>query len=201
MPGQAYPPRTWTTDPLDRDITTDRYNDFLGQDFSTIGDIFSLEKNPERKKPFDIRQVMESVIDRDGGYFERWQRMKDADTSIVWETRVGGIATGMIGIESRPLSRMGAIPHDGPETWTGGTLFPQSSKKVARGINSFSGRMPLIILANLSGFDGSPESLRKPAAGVRCGNRPGYRQLQRPPSPSWWWRAITAVPTSSSPRP
>ncbi len=160
VPGQAYPPRTWTTDPLDRDVTTDRYNDFLDQGFNTIGDIFSMEKNPERKKPFDIRQVMESVIDRDGGYFERWQRMKDADTSIVWETRVGGIATGMIGIESRPLSRMGAIPHDGPETWTGGTLFPQSSKKVARGINAFSGRMPLIILANLSGFDGSPESLR-----------------------------------------
>ena len=119
-----------------------------------------MEKNPERKKPFDIRQVMQSVIDSDSGYFERWQRMKDADTSIIWETRVGGIATGMIGIESRPLNRMGAIPHDGPEMWTGGTLFPQSSKKVARGINSFSGRMPLIIMANLSGFDGSPESLR-----------------------------------------
>jgi len=141
-------------------VTLDAYHDFLDQGFTTIGDIFSMEKNTERKKPFDIRQVMTSVIDRDAGYFERWQRMKDADTSIVWETRVGGIATGMIGIESRPLTRMGAIPHDGPETWTGGTLFPQSSKKVARGINAFSGRMPLMILANLSGFDGSPESLR-----------------------------------------
>jgi len=100
------------------------------------------------------------VIDRDAGYFERWQRMKDADTSIVWETRIGGNAVGMIGIESRPLPRFGSIPHDGPEMWTGGTLFPKSSKKVARGINSFSGRMPLVILANLSGFDGSPESLR-----------------------------------------
>jgi len=160
VPGEAYPSRTATTDPADRDVTLDKYNDFLDQGFSTIGDIFSMEKNPERKKPFDIRQVMASVIDRDAGYFERWQRMKDADTSIIWETRVGGIATGMIGIESRPLTRMGAIPHDGPETWTGGTLFPQSSKKVARGINAFSGRMPLMILANLSGFDGSPESLR-----------------------------------------
>jgi len=158
--GEAYPPRLVTADPADRDVTLDKYNDFLDQGFTTIGDIFSMEKNPERKKPFDIRQVMSSVIDRDAGYFERWQRMKDADTSIVWETRVGGIATGMIGIESRPLTRMGAIPHDGPETWTGGTLFPQSSKKVARGINAFSGRMPLMILANLSGFDGSPESLR-----------------------------------------
>ena len=160
LPGEAWPPRMKSGDPADRDITQKKYNDFLDQGFNTIGDIFSMEKNPERKKPFDIRQVMQSVIDSDSGYFERWQRMKDADTSIIWETRVGGIATGMIGIESRPLNRMGAIPHDGPEMWTGGTLFPQSSKKVARGINSFSGRMPLIIMANLSGFDGSPESLR-----------------------------------------
>jgi len=50
---------------------------------------------------------------------------------------------------------------DGPDTWTGGTLFPQSSKKVARAINAASGERPVVVLANLSGFDGSPESLRK----------------------------------------
>lgn len=159
-PGQSYPPRMASSDPEERDITVEPYRDFLDQGFETIGDIFSMYKNPERKKPFDIRQIMEAVIDRDAGYFERWQRMKDADTAIVWETRLGGLAAGMIGIESRPLPRFGSIPHDGPEMWTGGTLFPQSSKKVARGINAFSGRMPLVILANLSGFDGSPESLR-----------------------------------------
>jgi acetyl-CoA carboxylase carboxyltransferase component len=36
-----------------------------------------------------------------------------------------------------------------------------SSKKVARAINSASGNRPVVMLANLSGFDGSPESLRK----------------------------------------
>ena len=41
-----------------------------------------------------------------------------------------------------------------------GTLFPRSSKKTARAINACSGNRPLIVLANLSGFDGSPESLR-----------------------------------------
>jgi acetyl-CoA carboxylase carboxyltransferase component len=157
---EIYPPKLETSDPANRDITREPYNDFLDQGFETIGDIFSMYKNPDRKKPFDIRQVMKAIIDKDTGYFERWQRMKDADTSIIWETRIGGNAVGMIGIESRPLPRFGSIPHDGPEMWTGGTLFPQSSKKVARGINSFSGRMPLVILANLSGFDGSPESLR-----------------------------------------
>ena len=160
-PREALPPRTKTTDAADRDITLEAYHDFLDQGFRTIGDIFSKEKNPERKKPFDIRQVMKAVIDKDGGYFERWQRMRDADTAIVWETRLGGHAVGMIGIESRPLPRFGAIPHDGPDSWSGGTLYPGSSKKIARAINAFSDRLPLVILANLSGFDGSPESLRK----------------------------------------
>jgi acetyl-CoA carboxylase carboxyltransferase component len=36
-----------------------------------------------------------------------------------------------------------------------------SSKKVARGINAASGNRPAVLLANLSGFDGSPESMRK----------------------------------------
>ena len=67
----------------------------------------------------------------------------------------------MIGIESHAVPRDGYRPVDGPESWTGGTLFPLSSKKVARAINAASGNRPMVILANLSGFDGSPESMRK----------------------------------------
>jgi acetyl-CoA carboxylase carboxyltransferase component len=52
------------------------------------------------------------------------------------------------------------VPVYGPDHWTGGTLFPLSSKKVARAINAASGNRPLVVLANLSGFDGSPESMR-----------------------------------------
>jgi acetyl-CoA carboxylase carboxyltransferase component len=40
-------------------------------------------------------------------------------------------------------------------------LFPQSSKKVARAINSASNNRPIVVLANLAGFDGSPESMRR----------------------------------------
>jgi acetyl-CoA carboxylase carboxyltransferase component len=36
-----------------------------------------------------------------------------------------------------------------------------ASKKVARFVNAASGVRPLVILANLSGFDGSPESMRR----------------------------------------
>lgn len=52
-------------------------------------------------------------------------------------------------------------PEPWTSVWSGGTLFPLSSKKLARAINAFSGALPLVILANLSGFDASPESLRK----------------------------------------
>jgi acetyl-CoA carboxylase carboxyltransferase component len=67
----------------------------------------------------------------------------------------------VIGFESGPLPRHGLRPVDGPSQWTAGTLFPLSSKKTARAINAASGNRPLVILANLSGFDGSPESLRR----------------------------------------
>jgi acetyl-CoA carboxylase carboxyltransferase component len=59
------------------------------------------------------------------------------------------------------VPRRGFPPTDGPDAYTAGTLFPRSSKKVARAINAASGNRPLVVLANLSGFDGSPESLRK----------------------------------------
>jgi acetyl-CoA carboxylase carboxyltransferase component len=56
---------------------------------------------------------------------------------------------------------LGFVPADGPEQWTSGTLFPQSSKKIARAINAASNNRPVVVLANLSGFDGSPESMRR----------------------------------------
>jgi acetyl-CoA carboxylase carboxyltransferase component len=87
--------------------------------------------------------------------------MRDAQIAVVWDARLGGWPVALIGIESRPLDRHGLIPADGPEQWTSGTLFPRASKKIARAINAASGRRPLVVLANLAGFDGSPESMRE----------------------------------------
>ena len=58
------------------------------------------------------------------------------------------------------MPRRGVPPTDGPDVYTAGTLFPRSSKKAARAINAASGNRPLVVLANLSGFDGSPDSMR-----------------------------------------
>jgi len=87
--------------------------------------------------------------------------MTDAESAVVLDAHLGGQPVALIGFESRPLPRHGPYPVDGPSQFTAGTLFPLSSKKTARAINAASGNRPLVILANLSGFDGSPESLRR----------------------------------------
>jgi acetyl/propionyl-CoA carboxylase alpha subunit/acetyl-CoA carboxylase carboxyltransferase component len=154
-------PRTHESqDPHDRSVLDAPYRSEIGG-FRSVGEIFSEASNPGRKTPFAIREVMAAVIDDDGGRLERWAWMREAETAVVWDAHVGGIPCCVVGFESHPQPRRGAVPLDGPDTWTGGTLFPQSSKKVARALRSASGNRPVVVLANLSGFDGSPESMRK----------------------------------------
>ena len=159
VPGEPRVRRAATTDPADRDVCT--YPHVVeGSDFSTVGDIFSSTANPDRKKAFDIRTLMRAVADQDHPPIERWAGMADAETSVVFDAHLGGWPISLVGIESRPVPRRGFPPSDGPDIWTAGTLFPRSSKKTARAINAASGNRPLVVLANLSGFDGSPDSMR-----------------------------------------
>ncbi|WP_392543105.1 carboxyl transferase domain-containing protein [Oryzobacter telluris] len=158
-PGEAGPRRAATDDPHDRDVTTFPHS-LAGSDFTTVGDIFSSATNPDRKKPFDIRTLMKAVADQDHDTLERWAGMADAETAVVFDARVGGIPVCLLGIESKNVARRGVPPTDGPDVYTAGTLFPRSSKKAARAINAASGNRPLVVLANLSGFDGSPDSMR-----------------------------------------
>jgi acetyl/propionyl-CoA carboxylase alpha subunit/acetyl-CoA carboxylase carboxyltransferase component len=159
-PGEQGPRRARTTDPIDRDVS-DFPHAADGSDFTTVGEIFSAQANPDRKKPFGIRAVMRAVSDSDHPVLERWAGMADAETAVVQDVHLGGMPVCLLGIESRAVPRHGFPPNDGPDTYTGGTLFPRSSKKAARAINAASGNRPLVVLANLSGFDGSPESMRK----------------------------------------
>jgi acetyl-CoA carboxylase carboxyltransferase component len=158
-PGEARPRRFDTRDPADRDFTGASYDAEEG--FGAVADVFSQEANPGKKRAFAMRSVMRALVDQDAGYLERWRDWADAQTAIVWDCHIGGAPTTLIGIESRQLARIGYTPNDGPTAWTAGTLFPPSSKKVARALNAASGNRPAVILANLSGFDGSPESMRR----------------------------------------
>ncbi len=159
-PGERFPRRGATADPIDRDVRLYPHT-HDGDGFARVGEIFADETNPGRKKSFDIRKVMRAVMDQDHLPLERWSGMRAAETGVVWDAHLGGYPVCLIGIESRPVPRLGFVPADGPDQWTAGTLFPLSSKKVARAINAASNNRPVVILANLSGFDGSPESLRK----------------------------------------
>ena len=130
-------------------------------DFRTVGDIFSAGDQPRpqegvrhphrdarrrRPGPPDAR-----ALGRDG----RRRHRGRARTPTSAATRSACSAS------SRGRCRgAGFPPTDGPDTYTAGTLFPRSSKKAARAINAASGNRPLVVLANLSGFDGSPDSMR-----------------------------------------
>jgi acetyl-CoA carboxylase carboxyltransferase component len=161
VPGEAGPRAGRSLDRIDRRITEVATEPADTHPFSTIGEIFDPATNLDRKRPFSMHALMEALIDRDGDHLERWRGWRGAETAIVWDACLGGRPVCLIGIESRSLPRGGDHPADGPSSWTGGTLFPLSSKKVARALNAASGNRPVVILANLSGFDGSPESMRK----------------------------------------
>jgi len=161
LQGECCPRRAVSTDPIGRDVSEYPYGDGTSSEFATIGEIFSDEHNPGRKRPFEMRSVMRAVVDQDRDPLERWSAMRDAEIGIVWDAHLGGRPVCLIGMESRPLPRTGLVPADGPDQWTAGTLFPGSSRKVARAINAASGNRPVVVLANLSGFDGSPESMRE----------------------------------------
>ncbi|MEN8180987.1 MAG: carboxyl transferase domain-containing protein [Myxococcota bacterium] len=161
VPGEERVRALITQDAADRDVTLEPYREEDGLGYSTIAEIFDDASNRERKRPFSMRALMRALADQDGGFLERWRGWVGAETAIVWDAHLGGHAISLIGIESRSVTREGYRPSDGPDAWAAGTLFPQSSKKVARALNAASGNRPVVILANLSGFDGSPESMRK----------------------------------------
>jgi biotin carboxylase/acetyl-CoA carboxylase carboxyltransferase component/pyruvate/2-oxoglutarate dehydrogenase complex dihydrolipoamide acyltransferase (E2) component len=161
IPGERFPRRRPTIDPVDRDVCSSPHADLAASPFTSVGDVFSAELNPERKQPFDMRSVMRAVTDTDAEPLERWKDLRDGDTSIVWDATVGGIPVCLLGLESHTVGRKGFVPADGPPAWTSGTLFPHASRKTTRAINAASGNRPLVVLANLSGFDGSPESMRR----------------------------------------
>ncbi len=147
-------------DPKDRDITAFVYGEKPDKSPLTLADVFA---DKDRKTAYPVEALMSAVHDQDGPVFERWSSWSrdGSDLVKVHETRIGGIPSMLIGVEARPMPREGEIPPGYPAQWSGSTLFPEGSKKMARAINAASGNMDLVILANLSGFDGSPESLAK----------------------------------------
>ena len=154
-PGERFPRRAETADPIDRDVR-DAPHQAPG---STCARRRRLRHGePGRKKPFDIRPSCAP-----------WPTATRAARALGRDAP--GRDRGRLGRPPRRLARDAARdrvaaarpprpdPSDGPEQWTSGTLFPRSSKK-SRG-DQRRERAPSVVLANLAGFDGSPESMRE----------------------------------------
>lgn len=149
----------FTRDAWDRDVCATDYRGRL--EFDTVGEVLDQAHNPTRKIAFEIRPVMSALIDADSPHLERWADQAGADGAVVWDARIGGRPATLIGIESHHRKDpRGNGPGEGQSWWAASTLYPQASKKIARAINHASGRRPVVILANLAGFDGSAWSLR-----------------------------------------
>ncbi|NJN64669.1 MAG: hypothetical protein HC882_07170 [Acidobacteria bacterium] len=103
---------------------------------------------------------MGAVADQDQAPLERWAPLLGGETAV----------SGRAPRRARRLSRRHRVAARGAHglracrraraVGRAGTLFPLSSWKVARALHAASGRRPVVFLANLSGFDGSPESMR-----------------------------------------
>ncbi len=144
--------RRATIDDVNRDIARRCYDGPAEHGWGTVGEILSVETHPTRSRPFAVRPIMAALADVDAPRIERWTEMEGASGAVVWDTCVDGWAVSMIGIESAPRG-------SGHDWEAPGTLYPMAARKVARALQRASGRRPAVVLANLSGFDGSRSSL------------------------------------------
>ena len=161
VPGERFPRRVPRRPiPVDRDVR-DYPHRLDGSGFATVGDIFSDEANPDRKLPFDIRTVMRGhrstriTSPSNGG------RPCATPTRRSSGTPISAAIRSPCSVSSPDLAP--PWPGTGRRPGSAGPQAPSSrmsSKKVARAINAASGNRPVVVLANLSGFDGSPDSMR-----------------------------------------
>ena len=177
-PGERFPRRAETADPIDRDVRSSPH-ELPGSDLRTVGEIFSDETNPGRKKPFDVRAVMRAVTDADHEPLERWAGMREAENAVVWDTRLGGRPVAHAGhrvapaaaLRPRPRRRPGAVErrHAVP------AVLAQDRARDQRRVRpppAGRARQPRR-LRRLARVDAAP------AARVRRRDRPRDRQLRR----------------------
>src|SRR5262249_19820854 len=99
--GERWPRQAATTDPRTRSVLDAPHA--RGHGFAAVGEVFSDDKNPGRKKAFDIRSVLRATIDQDHAPLERWFDQRGAEMAVVWDAHLGGWPVCLVGIESRPV--------------------------------------------------------------------------------------------------
>jgi len=159
-PGERFPRRAHTNDPIERNVQLYPHRNGHENGFTLVGEIFSDETNPARKKPFDIRKVMMAAVDQDHLPLERWRACvapkppwfgMPISADIPCASSALNLARFALGIHARPTPGKLDLRHS----------LPALVEENRTAINAASNNRPVVFLANLSGFDGSPESMRK----------------------------------------
>jgi hypothetical protein len=160
LPGGDGPRHAPTTDPVDRDVSDSR-TPLDGRTSPPSARSSRTRRTPTARSPStSARSSRALVCDQDHPRVERWAGWPTPRPPSS-STPGSAVIPYACSASSRSRCRAsGFPPTDGPDTYTAGTLFPVLLKKAARAINAASGNRPLVVLANLSGFDGSPESMR-----------------------------------------
>ena len=196
-PGERAPRRHATADPADARHRPTRA--YAGEPATASApSARSSTTRPTRaaSSPFAMRPVMRALVDqRTAATSSAGARggRRDGDRLGRAPRRPPGLPDRHREPERRRASATGRSTARAP--WTGGTLFPLSSKKVARALNAASGNAP-------GGDPRQPVGLRRlarvdaqAAARVRRRDRARGGQLRRPAALRWSCRATTAAPT------
>lgn len=130
----------------------------VGDHQRTLNDVVGSGDTTGRHQSWSVRPLMEAMLDADSPTLWPWDAWADARQVIVARGRLSGRTCWLIGVDQRSSepewSRTIARGH----VFQAGTLYPESSRKIARAIHAAAGE-PVILLANLAGFDGSLDSL------------------------------------------
>jgi acetyl-CoA carboxylase carboxyltransferase component len=114
--------------------------------------------HPARREQYAVRPLMKALFDSDSPVLFPWDAWADARQAIVARGRIGGVRCTLIGVDQQSSAAEWSHSAARGSQFHAGTLYPESSKKIARAIRAAADE-PVVLLANLAGFDSSPESL------------------------------------------
>ena len=127
-----------------------------------IGDVFDDAKNTGRRQAWPVAPLMRRLLDVEASDLQPlcpWSAWVEARQAVVMWGRIAGRRVTLIGVENQATDAEWESSRAQGQTFAAGTLYPASSRKIARAIHAASGREPVIVFANMAGFDGSAWSL------------------------------------------
>ena len=179
VPGERFPRRRPTTDPVDRDVRPSPHASIPGSAFTGSATSSTPRPTPSANAPFDMRSVMRAVADVDSNPLGMARLAGRRHLDRLGTRRSAAYRGACSASESHTVPRRGFVLSYGPPAWTSGTLFPRvharrrGQSQPAATVRSWC--------SPISRLDGSPESMRNWPVGVWRGDRSRGHELQGAP--------------------